>query len=146
MWPDWLVFCDYGFSVSALWCPLTTPTILLGFLLAWRWHISSRLLQQSTVTAPYLGRGHPSWPWTWRSSSRPSCTHAATAPWMCSCSSQPQPLTEMQYLDAISKMTEWSLFISKENHSISQWYKPMPQPVTLKKLKLNDSVKTYKTF
>ena len=24
----------------------------------------------------------------------------------------------MQYLDAISKMTEWSLFISKENHSI----------------------------
>ena len=24
----------------------------------------------------------------------------------------------MQYLDAISKMTEWSLFISKANHSI----------------------------
>ena len=28
--------------------------------------------------------------------------------------------SEMQYLDAISKMTEWSLFISKANHSISQ--------------------------
>ena len=27
------VFCDYGFSVSALWCPLATPTVLLGFLL-----------------------------------------------------------------------------------------------------------------
>ena len=26
----------------------------------------------------------------------------------------------MQYLDAISKMTEWSLFISKANHSISR--------------------------
>ena len=26
----------------------------------------------------------------------------------------------MQYLDAISKMTEWTLFISKANHSISQ--------------------------
>ena len=25
----------------------------------------------------------------------------------------------MQYLDAISKLTEWSLFISKANHSIS---------------------------
>ena len=25
----------------------------------------------------------------------------------------------MQYLDAISKMTEWSLFISKANHSIT---------------------------
>ena len=54
--------------------------------------------------------------------------------------------SEMQYLDAISKMTEWSLFISKANHSISQQSKSMPQPVTLKKLKLNGSMKTYKTF
>ena len=28
--------------------------------------------------------------------------------------------SEMQYLDAISKMTERSLFVSKANHSISQ--------------------------
>ena len=35
MWSDWLVFCDYGFSVSALWCPLAAPTVLLGFLLRW---------------------------------------------------------------------------------------------------------------
>ena len=28
--------------------------------------------------------------------------------------------SEMQCLDAISKTTEWSLFISKANHSISQ--------------------------
>ena len=27
---------------------------------------------------------------------------------------------EMQYLDAISKMAEWSLLISKANHSISR--------------------------
>ena len=33
----------------------------------------------------------------------------------------------MQYLDAISKTTEWSLFISKANHSISRWSKPIPQ-------------------
>ena len=32
------------------------------------------------------------------------------------------------------------------NHSISWLSKPMPQPVTLKKLKLNGSMKTYKTF
>ena len=31
LWSDWLVFCDYGLSVSALWCALT-PTVLLGFL------------------------------------------------------------------------------------------------------------------
>ena len=40
----------------------------------------------------------------------------------------------MQYLDAISKMTEWSLFISKANHSISQYSKSMqwqPTPVLL---------------
>ena len=35
VWLDWLVFCEYGFSVSALWCPLATPTVLLGFLLPW---------------------------------------------------------------------------------------------------------------
>ena len=39
-------------------------------------------------------------------------------------------------------MTEWSLFISKANHSISQLSKSMPQPVMLKKLKLNGSMKT----
>ena len=29
--------------------------------------------------------------------------------------------SNMQYLDAVSKMKEWSLFISKVNHSISQF-------------------------
>ena len=57
MWSDWLVFCDYGFSVSALWYPLTTPTIFLGFLLPWTWGISSWLLQQSTATPPDLECG-----------------------------------------------------------------------------------------
>ena len=104
LWSDWLVFCDYGFSVSALWCPLTTPTVLLGFLLPWTWGISSWLLHQSAAAAPYLGRGvssqgRPLWPWTWSSSSRPSCAHAATAPWRWGCSSQPPPLTSgMGYL------------------------------------------------
>ena len=28
--------------------------------------------------------------------------------------------SEMQYLDRISKTTEWSMFVSKANHSISQ--------------------------
>ena len=87
VWLDWLVFCEFGFSVSALWCPLATPTILFGFLLPWAWGISSHLLQQSAANALYLGRGvsphHcPSWPSMWDSSSRPSCAHAATAPWM----------------------------------------------------------------
>ena len=85
MWLDWLVFCEYGFSVSALWCPLATPTILLGFLLPWAWGISSRLLQQSAAAAPYLGRRvsphrRPSWPSTWNSFSRPSCAHIAQSP------------------------------------------------------------------
>ena len=30
VWLDWLVFCEYGFSVSALWCPLALPSYL-GF-------------------------------------------------------------------------------------------------------------------
>ena len=80
MWSNCLVFCDYGFTVSALWCPLATPTILLGFLLPWTCGISSWLLQQSATAAPHLGRGRPSWPWMWNSSSLPSCTRAAAAP------------------------------------------------------------------
>ena len=67
VWLDWLVFCEYGFSVSALWCPLAIPTLLLEFLLPWAWGISSWLLQQSAASVPYLERGvsphHcPSWP------------------------------------------------------------------------------------
>ena len=67
--------------VSACVCPLvplTNPTVLLGFLLPWKWGISSWLLQQSADAPPYLGQGvpansHPSWPWTWSSSFQPSC-------------------------------------------------------------------------
>ena len=36
--------------------------------------------------------------------------------------------------------------VSKANHAISQLSKSMPQPVTLKKLKLNGIMKTYKIF
>ena len=39
--------------------PLTTPTILLEFLLSWTWGISSWLLQQSSATATYLGQVAP---------------------------------------------------------------------------------------
>ena len=97
VWLDWLVFCEYDFSVFALWCPLATPTVLLGFLLPWAWGISSQLLQQSTAIASYLGRRvsshrHPSWPSTCDSSSRPSCARAAMAFWMWGWSSRPLPL------------------------------------------------------
>ena len=37
-----------------------------------------------------------------------------------------QQESEMQYLDAISKMTEWSKFIYKANHSISELSKSIP--------------------
>ena len=57
MWSDRLVFYDCGFSLSALWCPLSAPTVLLGFLLPWMWGISSWLLQQSTAAAPCVGCG-----------------------------------------------------------------------------------------
>ena len=85
---DWLDFCDSGFSVSALWCRLATPSFLRGFLLLLTWGISSLLLQQSAATAPYLERGisphcQHSWPWSWSSCSSPSCAIAASTPWTC---------------------------------------------------------------
>ena len=66
------------FHLSALWCPLSVPTILLGFLLPWTWGFSSRPLQQTAAATPYLGCGvtplsHCSWPWMWGSSSWPCC-------------------------------------------------------------------------
>ena len=54
MWSDWLVVCDYSFSLSALWSSLSVATVLLGFHLPWTWGLSSQLLQQSAATAPYL--------------------------------------------------------------------------------------------
>ena len=48
LWSYCLIFYDYGFSMSALWYPLATPTVLLGFLLPRMWGFSSWLLQQST--------------------------------------------------------------------------------------------------
>ena len=45
-------------------------------------------------------------------------------------------------LDAISKTTKWSLFALKANHPITRWSKPMSQPVTLKKVKMNGFIKT----
>ena len=55
MWLDWLVVCDCGFSLSALWCPLSAPTVLLGFLLPWTWVISSGLSPLTFDAAPDLG-------------------------------------------------------------------------------------------
>ena len=54
--------------------------------------------------------------------------------------------SEVQYLDAISKTTKWSQLVSKASHSASQKSNSMPQPLMLKKLKLNGSMKKYKTF
>ena len=51
MWSDWLVVCNHGFSLSALWCPLSAPAVLLVFLLPWTWGSFSRLLQLCTATA-----------------------------------------------------------------------------------------------
>ena len=50
MWSNWLVVCDYGFSLSALWSLLSAPTVLLGFLLPWMWSISSSKVQPLLLT------------------------------------------------------------------------------------------------
>ena len=50
MWSDWLVFCECGFNLSALWCPLSAPTVLLGFFYLGRGYLL-------TAAAPDLGCG-----------------------------------------------------------------------------------------
>ena len=132
VWLDWLVICEYAFSASALWCPLATPTILLGFLLPWSWGISSRLLQQSAVAAPYLGWGvsphrHPSWPWTWNNSSRPSCARIATAPWTLGSSSRPPPLTSGR--GSSSRLPPWPRKWGGCSCTVAAWHSH-PPPLT----------------
>ena len=82
VWSDWLAVCVCGFSLSALWSPLSALTFLLGFLLPLTWAMSSRLLQQSAATTPDFGcwvapLGHRPWPRMWGSSSWPLlCCHS----------------------------------------------------------------------
>ena len=57
MWSDWLVFCDCGFSLSALWCPLLAPTILT-------WVSLTLDVEYLFTSAPAKHSCH-SWPWTW---------------------------------------------------------------------------------
>ena len=111
LWSDWLVSHDYGFSLSALWCPLTTPTILLGFLLPWTWWylFMAPPAKHSRCSLPWM-RGMfsrcPSWPWMWSSSSEPSFAGQPLLlaggvapfshrpyPWACASSFRPPPLT-----------------------------------------------------
>ena len=54
MWLDWLVVCDCGFSLSVLWCPLSAPTILMGFLWPWTWGISSQSLALGSTKPQFL--------------------------------------------------------------------------------------------
>ena len=83
---DWLVVCDCGFSQSALWCPLSVPTLLFGFLLPWKWGMSSRLLQQSSAIAPYLGsRVAPLSCCPWFACGEVPLCHASTLTWQLPC-------------------------------------------------------------
>ena len=95
LWSDWLVFCDYGFSLSALWCHLSGPTVLFVFPLPWTWGISSRHSSKAQLllltldvgyllmtTAPDLGHGISplgchSCPWMCDISTPPLLCHAA---------------------------------------------------------------------
>ena len=65
--------------------------------------------------------------------------------------SQSTKETEMQYLGAISKMTEWSRFISKTNHSTSisngrKWRVVQVYAPNTDAEEAAGSMKTYKTF
>ena len=80
VWSVWLVVCDCGSSLSALWCPLPVPSVLLGFLLPWMWgrHGVSPLGHHSWPWTWGISSCHRSWPWTWGVSSQ-LLLHSAAA-------------------------------------------------------------------
>ena len=76
MWSDWLVVCDCGFSLSALWCPLSVTSLIL---------VSLTLNVGYLFMAAPAKRSHCSLLWTWGSSSQPclqlgSCHSCAKSP------------------------------------------------------------------
>ena len=64
MWSDWLAVCDCGFSLSALWCPLSEPLFYLGFF---------------CLGCGVSTHGRRSWPRTWGSASWSLCAPCAAA-------------------------------------------------------------------
>ena len=97
MWSDWPVVCDCGISLSALWCPLSVPTVLnpkgiqswifIGRTDYWSW--SSSILatwwewcwQKLKAGGDVDDRGQDGWmasltqwTWVWASSGSWWCT------------------------------------------------------------------------
>ena len=96
-WPHmaWLSFTELDKAVvlvirltSFLWlwfqcvCPLMPSCNI--YLLTWVF---------LTLDEGYLLTSYPSWPWTWSSSSQPSCACSATTPWTWGCSPRSPHLT-----------------------------------------------------
>ena len=91
VWLDWLVFCDYGFSVSTL---LQYLPSYLGFsYLGCGVSLHGCSSKVQPLTSPHC---RPFWPWTWNSSSKPFCAHAATTLWTWGSSSQPHYVCRLQ--------------------------------------------------
>ena len=71
MWSDWPIVCDYGFSLSALWCPLS------AYCLIW---VSLTLDVGYLFTVAPAKRSRCSLPPTWGSSSRPADNYLKATP------------------------------------------------------------------
>ena len=124
MWSDWLDVRDCSFSLSALWCPPSAPTVLLGFLLPWTWSLCSLLLQQSAAAAPYLScrvapLGHRPCPRVWGSSSWPHSRAVG-------------PLLQQQKIP--SHLIKEKCFVTKPfiSYGSSTWFINISYPLSLK--------------
>ena len=91
MWVDWQVFRDYSFIVLPSDALLQHLLSYVGFSYLGLGISLQGCSSKAQLLLLTLDEGlsphHPSsWPWSWNSSCRPSCTRAATAPWMWGCS------------------------------------------------------------
>ena len=162
MWSDWLIVRDCSFSLSAFWSPLSVPTVLLVWCCKEQhcietWNVRSinqgklELVKQemARVNTDILGISELRWTGMGEFNSDDHYIYYCGQEFLRRngvAIMVDKRVWNAVYLEEISKATKWSLFTSKANHSISRWSKSMPQPVMLKKLKLNGAMKTYKTF
>ena len=92
-----------GSSILGILQARTLEWVAISFSNAWKWKVKVKSLSH---VQPFTT------PWTAAYQDPPSMGFSRQEYW--------SGMPDMQYLGAISKMAEWSLFVSKANHSISQ--------------------------
>ena len=111
---EWSTFTASIFGIWNISSEIQSPPLGFFVVMLSKAHLTSHSRMSGSRWAIT-----PSWlSWSWRSFLYSSSVYSCHL-FLISYASVRSKESKMQYLEAISKMTEWSLFVSKANHSVS---------------------------